>query len=287
LWAAVTFAAGITTGIYAWRPPLWWLAAWVVVVASSAYLLRRRGRSAYILGLGALFILGAFAIQVCDADHSGDSALLQFDDGSEVLITAHVTKEGVLKEENSGDVRQRLDLETEQVVRGNESHVVRVGLRTSVYTQQPRRESDLQGSGPAIRSFHYRERLRFSAKISTPRNFRNPGAFDYRTYLRENGIAALASTKSSSIEVLPGFSGNRIESLRSRIHRSIIEKIHVLWPQHEAALMDAMVIGEDAFIDRSARFDFQRSGTYHVLVVSGMNVSILALVTFWFLRRCG
>ena len=31
--------------------------------------------------------------------------------------------------------------------------------------------------------------------------------------------------------------------------------------------------------------NFQRSGTYHVLVVSGMNVSILALVTFWTLRR--
>jgi hypothetical protein len=49
--------------------------------------------------------------------------------------------------------------------------------------------------------------------------------------------------------------------------------------------MDAMVIGEDAFINRPTRTDFQRSGTYHVLVVSGMNVSILALVTFWFLRR--
>ncbi len=256
-----------------------------MIVASIVYLLRRRGRSAYILGLGALFILGAFTIQVSDADHSGDSALLQFDDGSEVLITAHVTKEGVLQEENSGYVRQRLDLETEQIVRENERHVVRAGVRASVYTQQARREFDLQGSGSVVRSFHYGERLRFSAKIATPHNFRNPGAFDYRTYLSENGIAALASTKSSSIEVLPGFVGSRIESLRSRIHQSIIDKIHVLWPQREAALMDAMVIGEDAFIDRSARFDFQRSGTYHVLVVSGMNVSILALVTFWFLRR--
>ncbi len=49
--------------------------------------------------------------------------------------------------------------------------------------------------------------------------------------------------------------------------------------------MDAMVIGKDVFINRPTRADFQRSGTYHVLVVSGMNVSILALVAFWFLRR--
>jgi competence protein ComEC len=31
--------------------------------------------------------------------------------------------------------------------------------------------------------------------------------------------------------------------------------------------------------------DFQRSGTYHILVVSGMNVSILAFVVFWVMRR--
>ena len=46
-----------------------------------------------------------------------------------------------------------------------------------------------------------------------------------------------------------------------------------------------MVIGEESFIDRDTRTDFQRSGTYHVLVVSGMNVTILAFVTFWTLRR--
>jgi competence protein ComEC len=133
--------------------------------------------------------------------------------------------------------------------------------------------------------FHYGERLRFPAKIYPPRTFRNPGAFDYQGYLMENGIVALASTKAASVEVLPGFAGSRIELFRSRIHRSIIEKVHALWPAREAALMDAMVIGEDAFINRPTRTGFQRSGTYLVLVVSGMNVSILALVRFWFLRR--
>ena len=49
--------------------------------------------------------------------------------------------------------------------------------------------------------------------------------------------------------------------------------------------MDAMVVGEDAFIARGTRVEFQRSGTYHLLVVSGMNASILAFVIFWTLRR--
>jgi predicted membrane metal-binding protein len=61
--------------------------------------------------------------------------------------------------------------------------------------------------------------------------------------------------------------------------------VHARWPAPQAALIDAMVIGEEAFIDRDTRVDFQRSGTYHILVVSGMNVTILAFVAFWTLRR--
>ena len=83
----------------------------------------------------------------------------------------------------------------------------------------------------------------------------------------------------------PGSPEAASTSWRSRLHRGVIAKVHQLWPPREAALIDAMVIGEEAFIDRDTRVDFQRSGTYHVLVVSGMNVSILAFVVFWTLRR--
>jgi competence protein ComEC len=252
LWAALAFAAGIVAGVYAWRPSLWWVVAFVVIAASGAHLSRRRWRSAFVMGMASLFVLGALAIQVSAPDGAGDSQLLQFADGSEVVVTAHVIKEGTLQEEGSGTVRQRLDLETEQIASGNERLDVQAGMRLSIYDQQGR-----LSDGDAARLFGYGERLRFSAKLSAPRNFRNPGAFDYRTYLRSNGIAALASAKSASVELLPGFSGSRVELWRSRIHRSIIEKIHALWPPRQAALMDAMVIGEDAFINRPTRTEFQ------------------------------
>ena len=96
---------------------------------------------------------------------------------------------------------------------------------------------------------------------------------------------ALGSVKTERVELLTGFFGNRVELWRTRVHRSIIDKVHSLWSPAPAGLVDAMVIGEDAFISRDLRVDFQRSGTYHVLVVSGMNVGILAFVTCWVLRR--
>jgi len=46
-----------------------------------------------------------------------------------------------------------------------------------------------------------------------------------------------------------------------------------------------MLIGEESFLGRGLETDFQRTGTYHVLVVSGLKVGILSLVMFWLLRR--
>jgi len=72
---------------------------------------------------------------------------------------------------------------------------------------------------------------------------------------------------------------------RTRLRRSLIERIHVLWKPDEAPLLDAMLIGENSFLGRETLTNFQRTGTYHVLVISGMKVAVLALVMFWLLRR--
>jgi competence protein ComEC len=131
----------------------------------------------------------------------------------------------------------------------------------------------------------YGTRLRIRAKLHPARNYRNPGAFDYEAYLRDNGISVLGSAEATDIQRLPGFSGSRIELWRTRVHSSIVAKIHQLWPASQASLMDAMVLGEESFLRNATRTEYQRSGTYHVLVVSGMNLSILAFAIFWTLRQ--
>jgi competence protein ComEC len=283
LWAALAFAAGIFAGTYVWRPPTWWLVAGVVFAMAAMYFRQRRVLAATVVGLCTLFVVGALTIQTRIPDAPDRSALLQFADGQGVLVTAYVTHEGTRRNDGFGGVRQVLDVETEQIAAEDREFAIHAGLRISFYSKEVKNETE--AAGTTLREFHYGERLRFPAKIHAPHNFRNPGAFDYQSYLTEKGIAALSSAKADDIELLPGFTGNRAELWRTRIHRSIVEKVHTLWPPDEAGLVDAMVIGEDAFIGNDIRADFRRSGTYHVLVVSGMNVGILAFVIFWVLRR--
>ncbi len=281
LWAALSYSLGIVAGVYAWRPASWWIAAGVAFLGAGLYFLRRRKWLGVALALSSFFLAGALHIQLRGPASVPDTSLQPFADGQEVEMTAHVTRDGTLREAAPNEIRQSLDVETEEIVAANGQRIpVHSGVRLGIYSLRPE-------AAPASppRLFRYGERIRLPVKLKLPRNFRNPGAFDYQGYLAANHIAALGSVKAEDVSMRPGFSGSRIELWRTRIHSSILAKIHALWPPPQAALLDAMVIGEDAFIDRDTRIDFQRSGTYHILVVSGMNVTILALVVFFVLRR--
>ncbi len=252
--------------------------AGIVFLASAIRTVRKRALSAKVLAFAALIAVGAISIQLRRSSASNQP--LWFGDG-EVVVTAHVIAEGDIQSEGENSFRQRIDIETETIGSDSQTKRIAEGIRLSIY------QNDRKSSRDHMPLFSYGQRIQFRTALVPPRNYRNPGAFDYAGYLGENGIVATASVKYPTVEALSGFFGSRIERWRARMHRSIIGKIHALWPERMAGLMDAIVLGEETFVERPTRVDFQRSGTYHVLVVSGMNVSILAMFALWSLRRLG
>lgn len=309
LWAALCFSAGLWIGARAWRPATWWIAALLVFVAAVLWFVRYRPWMAKSLSLGLWFFSGALLIQVCPLVGSG-SEVLALADGREVTIIGHVKREGYVRASDAESVRQQIDLETESVEADGKSALIHAGVRLTIYEKLNTGEEmersasspdyalqnkatsagEAPTATPSIDSrrnveLTYGTRWRIRAKLHPPHNYRNPGAFDYEGYLHDQGIAVLGSARAENLEPLPGFHGSRIERWRARIHASLVSKIHQLWPPSQAALIDAMVLGEDAFLEGGTRVEFQRSGTYHILVVSGMNLSILAFVIFWTLRQ--
>ena len=162
-----------------------------------------------------------------------------------------------------------------------------LGLRLSIYARKSDYEDEEQqqaGSLP-IPILKYGQRLQLTAKLHEPRNYGNPGAWDYRGYLQSQGISLLGSARVSSVQFLPGFAGHRWTSWQHRARAAVLRKIHQLWPADEASLFDAIVIGERSELGSEVKTSFQSTGTFHILVVSGMNVGILAFAFFWLFRR--
>ena len=310
-WAALAFSLGLWMGVGAWRPPSWWVIAVVAFVFAASWFLPKRAWLAKALSLGAWFLLGAFLIQVrgqrTDKLQQNDARIFSLADGREVALTARVIREGYAQAAGPRSIRESIDVETEEIASHGERWPVRAGVRLTVYEKVENSEVvERQASRPGLDAadpgfpqiasktgetpvsplaLSYGTRLRIRAKLHPARNYRNPGAFDYEGYLRDNGISVLGSAEAKDIQRLPGFSGSRIQFWRMRVHASIVAKIHQLWPASEASLMDAMVLGEESFLRNATRTEYQRSGTYHVLVVSGMNLSILAVAIFWTLRQ--
>src|SRR5208283_4505313 len=297
-WAAVVFSVGLWTGARAWRPPSWWVMALVAFVFAASWFLPKRAWLAKVLSLGAWFILGALVIQSRgqEMNESHDAArIVGLADGRPVILTARVMREGYAREAGPKSVRESIDVETETIASGGETWPLRAGVRLAIYEKAGEdgvilddpiaRSPDDAMLSVAPLSLTYGTRLRIVAKLHAARNYRNPGAFDYEGYLRDNGISMLGSAQIADVETLAGFSGSRVALWRARVHASIIRKIHELWPAPQATLMDAMVLGEESFLRNATRTEFQRSGTYHLLVVSGMNLSILAFAILWTLRQ--
>jgi hypothetical protein len=69
LWAAGAYSAGIVAGVYAWRPPVWWLIALVVFIAAAAYFVLRRSGLAWVS-------LNLFAFEVDSLAKFSDTAAL-------------------------------------------------------------------------------------------------------------------------------------------------------------------------------------------------------------------
>lgn len=285
-WLALALGTGILLANFCWRPSIWIGIAAIVFTLSAAILVSHRPRTAWciahltVVALGWLAFVGQTTTAAADL-HLEDIAV--FLDGQQVTLTARVIREPGAFAASKDHVQ--VDVETEEMADDTQHKKVEGGIHLNLYGHYSEAEYDTNGDGSKLLpTLRYGDRIRVVAKLRPPKNFRNPGAFDYVSYLHRQGIVALGSGKFESVTLM-GNDADFLGRWRSDGRRAVIARIHELWPSGQAGLMDAMLIGERAFIDRELSTDFMRSGTFHVLVVSGMNVGILALVVFWLLRR--
>lgn len=285
--AALAFSIGILAANFLWRSPFIWLFGLGIALAAAALSLRRSLGLTFACGLLAIIPLGALYLQARDAAQSTVAKDLQpFGTGEKgVAVTAHVLREGLIRDSPYGGKQESVDVESEKMQIGDHTLQEPVGIRLTIYTKRSEEEDTGESDGEStLRVYRYGERLLFTAKLRMPHNYRNPGALDLAGYLATQGIRLTGSTPASGTEILPGFVGSRLGLWRSTARRSALERIHQLWPGEPGALMQAALIGGRAFFGREIKSDFQRTGTYHILVVSGINVGILAFAVFWLLR---
>jgi len=134
--------------------------------------------------------------------------------------------------------------------------------------------------------FNYGDRLRFLTRIRYPRNFNNPGRFDYRTYLALKGILVTASLKDGREIVKVG---EKIINLPLKLvekYRIQIKEFLTTYLQSPASeIAKALILGEKGEISKELREMFSAAGVAHILAISGLHIGIIALVCFFLIKN--
>jgi competence protein ComEC len=135
----------------------------------------------------------------------------------------------------------------------------------------------------------YGQRVEFEARIRPARNFQNPGAFDYKGFLARTFIFWTASIPSGgAVKVQPGRCGSPALAMIFGLRTAALNRIDKLYAgdSYATGMMEATLIGETGKLERIWTERFRRTGTYHMLVIDGLHITILAAFLLFLLRVC-
>lgn len=129
----------------------------------------------------------------------------------------------------------------------------------------------------------YGDEVRGTFRLRHPRRFENPGGFDYPTYLATQGIFLEGWTREP-VETLAASRGSALLGWLFRLRALLLRRLDTAMPAAEAGLLKATVLGDRSGLSAEMNQAFLDSGTYHILAISGLNVSLLAGALFGLFR---
>jgi competence protein ComEC len=197
----------------------------------------------------------------------------------ELLTTEPVELWGVLKTvpELAPD-RLYLSLETEQVASLRQTHRISGTVQIVV----PFHDAEARAEYDAL-ALDYGSRVRVFVNLMNAHGYRNPGAPDFDEMLEQRGLDASASVKSPLLIEKLGdnqlngglsFLYGMLYRLRARAITAMLRSVR----QPTSGVLVAALFGNRHFLARDTAEAFRDGGTFHLLVISGLHVALIAAV---------
>ncbi len=131
------------------------------------------------------------------------------------------------------------------------------------------------------------DRLRVTGIARSPPSARNPGGRDRAAAARDRGEArSLDTAGPAAVEVLSR-GGPSPERAAALLQGALLGTVDAAYEGEGRALYEALLAGRKEDLDPGVSLDFRRTGTYHILVVSGIHVAFAAAAAAWILGRAG
>jgi competence protein ComEC len=296
------------------RPTILLLFAAVALAALTLLALRRSLRIAIPAVLALWIAAGLWAAQIEPAP-SPQTALLAYADGLSRTVQGRIIRLRSLParsdnkdgdsdpdqwDEAAGNATPEtsvdLDLTAIEDVTPDTSRMVPIagGIRATLLAAD--------ATQPQLQ-LHCGDLVQAPMRLRPPERYRDPGAWQYADYLLNQGFAATANLPSAKLNrvtsalrpplsatlqchifVAQSWAADRLLAYtRSTPNRLLLPSLR-LTPD-DAGMLNAMLFGDRSRLTHELRLGFERTGSFHLFVVSGMHVALLAGLLFFIARR--
>ncbi len=204
-----------------------------------------------------------------------------------VNLTRNVETEGVIASNPiRGHNSYRFDLECRRIASDGKWRSVRGRIQTRLYTPANNRS----WSAAENLDLRYGDLIRAPIRFQRPWVYRNPGSFDFRWWLEavndvswEGEIRSPLLVRKLSASQAPRFS-MLVENVRARLLHGI-DGLYPPWSSQGrvGGVLKAILLGDRSSLGSNTVENFRQSGLYHLLVISGLHVGLLASVLLFFL----
>jgi competence protein ComEC len=285
LYAAVWLCAGIVLAGYQWIAPATLIATILLFALLSLMAARKALRVALLPLAGAWLTLGMLLSEIEPAPDPQKQLSVIADAGEATAVHGEVTRTTPIRITQSTSpfgaaVREEQSESFDVRVASADGRPVSGGLRATAYApaDQP---------FPAI---HCGDQIETKIGMHLPERYLDPGVWDATAWLRQQGIGVVGSLKASALTLTPtrghgGFhcwlhavqqaGSQRLIAFAGSSTASRLPR-WMLLSESDAGMLSAMILGDRTYLDHQARVGFERTGSFHLLVVSGMHLAIFA-----------
>jgi competence protein ComEC len=135
------------------------------------------------------------------------------------------------------------------------------------------------------RTYKYGDQLLISHKIDPIDPPFNPFEFDYKNYLANQGIQFQSFLRDDQVKILAHNKGNGIIAYALTLRQHLVRDLtNYISNKESAALASTLILGYKAELSQEVISAYSKTGTMHVLSVSGMHVLLVFSILQFLLR---
>lgn len=275
-YCAIFFCLGISLAYFFGIPFVPYLISSLILIVLAVIFSRNNTLSHVLLYL-ALVSFGIFYYSYSDYKAPGHIVNFATEDGQKVLLKGRIADDPVTKKTFYGKKRITFALQ---------AHGLRL-LRPAFDGTRNDDSCNWQAASGLVKaSLYYDEKpggIRYGDEVmmkgvlSKPQGLKNPGIFDYTNYLKIKNIYAVFSANGgNSVRILASTGAGTLQGkaylLKHRIGEAITEYIG----RPYAGFLKAILTGDRTELESSVTDDFIKTGTVHVIAISGLHVGLIA-----------